>query len=610
MKPVALVSMPTLSAKLPSFQLGLLKPTLERAGIPVKTYSLFMYFGRHIGWHLNETLAKVWPANVGEWLWAPAAFGEFSDAAAYFKLYESNFRSICAEARTTVEHIEHLRREATFSFLDFCLKSIDWSQFGLIGLSVVFQQLAASLALARVLKEKYPHIPIILGGATFEDDIAEEIMQRCPWVSYVHCGDADASFPELVRRLDGGESPRGLRGLLWRDGARVVFEGRAPNFADMNKTPIPDFDEYFYARNESGYGAADPEREVMLPIETARGCWWGMKNHCTFCGLNRSGMEFRAKSVDGVLEMIDSLARRYDQRHFNAIDNILAPEYTDELFNKLADSRTDVRLHYEIRPSLSRAQLGRMRRGGLFSVQPGVESFSTRVLTLMKKHTTGMRNLELIKWCTYYGINNLYNILYGFPGETVDDYQSQCDVVDSIHHFQPPYAVARARPDRGSPMFHEPQAHAITLLEPSPCYRYIFPREFDLRRVSYYFEHRMANGMRDEDYEPLHRAVAAWRAGWQARPRASLTFRKSYRAIVVSDGRQVGRAPRTHALDERESRVYEFCGDAHKAAEVAPALDEDPDSVNRILDDLCARNLMIQLDGRYLSLALPENPFH
>ena len=71
----------------------------------------------------------------------------------------------------------------------------------------------------------------------------------------------------------------------------------------------------------------------------------------------------------------------------------------------------------------SDAQLKLMRKGGLFSIQPGVESLSTHILKLMRKHTTGMRNLELIKWSTYYGINNLYNILLRFPGETAEDYR-------------------------------------------------------------------------------------------------------------------------------------------------------------------------------------------
>src|SRR6185295_19454143 len=121
----------------------------------------------------------------------------------------------------------------------------------------------------------------------------------------------------------------------------------------------------------------------------------------------------------------------------------------------------DFQLHYEIRPNFTRAQLRRMRAGGLYSVQPGVESFSTRLLQLMKKFSTGMRNLELVKWCTFYGIVNLYNLLLGFAGESDEDYRLQTEHMGKIHHFQPPYAIVKARADRGSPMFETPEAQSI-----------------------------------------------------------------------------------------------------------------------------------------------------
>ena len=98
----------------------------------------------------------------------------------------------------------------------------------------------------------------------------------------------------------------------------------------------------------------------MIPIETARGCWWGMKNHCTFCGLNRQGMEFRAKSPDRVLSMLGELSARYESRHFNAIDNILAPEYTTKLFGALAEAKTDLQL--ALRDSPQRAPGAAARR--------------------------------------------------------------------------------------------------------------------------------------------------------------------------------------------------------------------------------------------------------
>src|SRR5262244_3751604 len=93
-KPVALISMPALSARFPSFQLALLKPTLERAGISAQCFSMFMYFGTHIGWPLSEALAEVSPSMAGEWIWAKAAFGDAAPDREedYFRLYEDDFR--------------------------------------------------------------------------------------------------------------------------------------------------------------------------------------------------------------------------------------------------------------------------------------------------------------------------------------------------------------------------------------------------------------------------------------------------------------------------------------------------------------------------------------
>lgn len=606
-KPVALVSMPTLSARFPSFQLALLKPTLEREGIPVQTFSMFMYFGTYAGWRITEALSDVYPCMVGEWIWTKTAFGDFANNEDYFRIYRSNLESICKHAGCTLADLSDIRENKAPAFIDFCVNSVDWSRFGVIGFSVVFQQTLASIALARALKERYPEIPIIMGGATFEDDIAEEIMKGCPQIDFIHCGDADETLPKTIRRLYSKESLAGMPGVMWRDGDQIKYAGRAPNLSDMNKTPVPDFDEYFYARKEGGYSSYNSAQEVLLPIETARGCWWGVKNHCTFCGLNRAGMEFRSKSVENVIEQLDQLAQRYGILDFNAIDNIIEPEYINKLFTKLADANSDLRLHYEVRPSLTRAQLKLMRQGGLFSIQPGVESLSTHILKLMRKHTTGMRNLELIKWSTYYGINNLYNILLRFPGETLEDYRAQCDVISKIHHFQAPWAIAKARADRGSPMFTEPESQSVSRLVPSACYDYLFPKDrFDLNRVSYYFEHEMGNTLKEDEYEEIYHAVGVWQYRWRQRPKPYLRYRKGWASILIEDGRN-GKASVAHYAD-RYAQLYEYCADARSAKEIAAQFDGAP-WVDEAIEEFVERNFMVHLDNRYLSLALPENAY-
>ncbi|MBX7096137.1 MAG: RiPP maturation radical SAM C-methyltransferase [Myxococcaceae bacterium] len=607
-KPVALVSMPTLAAHIPSFQLALLKPTLERAGYSVEPLSLFLYFGRFIGWKLNDALAQVVPCLPGEWIWSRAAFGRLGNEKEYTKRFREQLASVAASAGEKPSSITRINERHAEAFLDWVMEAYDFSRYSVVGFTVVFQQLVASIALARRIKAKFPDVPIVFGGATFEDDLAEELLTQCPFIDAVHCGDADLTLPEVVKRLANRLPLDGVPGLMSRRDGKTVYGGRAPNLKELDRTPVPDFDEYFHTSEEAGFAAHDEGNELMLPIETARGCWYGMKNHCTFCGLNRAGMDFRSKSPEQVLEMLKVLSRRYGVRHFNAIDNILAPEYAQQLFGALAEGKTDLKLHYEIRPNLNRAQLRAMRLGGLNSVQPGVESFSTHVLTLMKKHTTGVRNLELLKWTTYYGIDNQYNVLHGFQGETAEDYALQAKVMRLIPHVQPPFGFGPARADRGSPMFERPGEHGVTHLRPASCYPYIFPQSFDLARIGYFFEDDRGGVPDPEAYEECYAIVAEWKRRWHSANRPTLTYLKTWDSVSVHDQRNGH--PRAYRFDGRAAALYEACADARRLDDLVTAFDGDSAFVTGALADFAEKGLAVELDGKWLALALPQNPNH
>ena len=164
---------------------------------------------------------------LGEWIWTKAAFGDFTNNDGYFETYRDNLEGICYKAGCSLDDLRRLRETAAPAFIDFCMKSVDWSRFGVIGFSVVFQQTLASIALAKALKQRYPHIPIMMGGATFEDDIAEEIMKGCPkWITFTAAmrmkpAESDSTF--VQRAID-----EGMPGMMWRDrGSRRLCRARA-----------------------------------------------------------------------------------------------------------------------------------------------------------------------------------------------------------------------------------------------------------------------------------------------------------------------------------------------------------------------------------------------
>jgi hypothetical protein len=148
--------MPTLSGRFPSFQLGLLKPFLERQGFAAQPFSLFMYLGTHLGWQMNEVLAEVWPSLIGEWIWTKAAFGEHEEDPEYFEVFERNFRTISKLAGCSIADLRRIRDDAAPRCIDFCIDSVDWSRPVSSGSHWCSSNSLASIALARALKQRHP----------------------------------------------------------------------------------------------------------------------------------------------------------------------------------------------------------------------------------------------------------------------------------------------------------------------------------------------------------------------------------------------------------------------------------------------------------------------
>src|SRR5439155_2262634 len=92
---------------------------------------------------------------------------------------------------------------------------------------------------------------------------------------------------------------------------------------NMDALPIPNYDDYVEQRSMV-LGFRDPPQ---ILFETARGCWWGQKYHCTFCGLNGETMGFRVKSARRAVDEIVGLAKRYGTPKLASVDNIIAMNY-------------------------------------------------------------------------------------------------------------------------------------------------------------------------------------------------------------------------------------------------------------------------------------------
>jgi ribosomal peptide maturation radical SAM protein 1 len=549
MAQVALVQMPYGSTEMPSLGLGLLKSALVRRSIDVEVHYLNFGFRDVVGAETYSYISTSSPSDtamLGEWSFHRVLRGE--DAAEDEVYFESVFDyenahlsgglsdGAQAEAR---EHAWRCAREAA-QFIERCVDAVAWGEYRIVGFTSVFQQHLPSLALARRLKERYPELLIAMGGANCEGVMGRATLQSFPFVDAVCSGEGDDAFPLFAEAVLAGRRAK-VQGILTRDAVpgtlSVVSEQveETPRVEDMDGLPYPDFDEFFAARS---IVSRKPE-ELRLTFETSRGCWWGEKHHCTFCGLNGNGMRFRHKTSSRALEELQWLVERYGKftQTVHATDNIIPYEYFGSFLPELAKLGLDIDLFFETKANLKDEQMLLYRRAGLREIQPGIESLSSEVLALMDKGVTALQNIQLLKMCHEYGVRPVWNYLYGFPGERVEWYSGQAALMENLFHLEPPVFCERVRFDRFSRYVDESEAFGLRELKPYPAYELLYrglPKE-RIHDHAYFFTARFEGDEAIRSYaNPIIDKVRRWQS---SKSRASLLLAEGEEATVVFDSR-------------------------------------------------------------------------
>jgi ribosomal peptide maturation radical SAM protein 1 len=230
-----------------------------------------------------------------------------------------------------------------------------------------------------------------------------------------------------------------------------------------------------------------------MPYETSRGCWYGEKLHCSFCGLNGPQLAHHYKASEKVEIDLLSLTSRFPTKNICMTDNIMPREYHNSLMPRLSQWKVKPSIFYETQSNLTIHQLIVLRSAGIATIQVGIKTLSTRLLKLLRKGATAAHNLLLLRNATACGINVIWNLLYDIPGEMTTDYQVILQLLPAIRHFPPPICCARISIDRYIPYFYASNDFCISTIRPSGRYENAFPEGADLAELAYHFEGEYAS---------------------------------------------------------------------------------------------------------------------
>jgi len=574
---VVLVSMPYAAVERPSIAIGLLTAELRGAGIEVETRYACLDFAARIGLAgYDAVLNSKTSLFIGEWSFATLAYPEdyLAECAAEIKL------------RAPKRFLRSLRKIAR-KFVDEVADEIVAKKPRIVGCSSTFQQHTASIALLRAIRERDPEVITMIGGTNCESAMGMAAKRAFPWIDYVVSGEADEIIVPFVRALlDRGRDITPPIGVI----DSTTIEPPRASVWSVDAIPTPDYDDYFTALERS------PLRDSIVPalvIETSRGCWWGAKSHCTFCGLNGGNMSYRAKSPARAVEEFHRLAARYGVRRFTVVDNIIDMQYHQHVLPQLAGHGYDI--FYETKANLRRHHMQSFADAGVRSIQPGMESFHDEVLRLLAKGNKAWMNVQLLKWAAELGMEISWVFLIDVPGQKDEWYFEMLSWLPMISHLTPPVYATPIQFIRFSPYHRDAESYGFDLV-PEPVYRYLYPLdEEEMQQLAYYFVERTSTRVAGLG----QRLLVAWLGVWRDQDRAVLEMRREEDAIEIIDTRSCAKLKR-HRLEGIAARVYLECDEAVDRNTLRERLGD----VDEVVAMLRANNLLLELNGKLLALAV------
>ena len=340
-------------------------------------------------------------------------------------------------------HLLYEYQETFDSAYGFLGRYIEKAKPKFLGFSIIDGNIDASLAIAKLIKEKYPEIKILFGGNGVEClDFG-----RLPNTNYrtneytfidaISRGDGEMTFVDILKSDWSEESLLNIKGLVWNCNGVFIHNGMRANIS-MNDLPVPDYssleDNYYY---KSVY-------QDTKPLTMSRGCPF----RCSFCSVPDYIPEYRYRTTDNVIEEMEGWIAK-GKKHFFCHDSIINgnPGWLKELCEKIIAKGLDITFGGNMRLSSTMRDLDTMRlyrRAGLIKFITGFESYSEPVLRHMKKYTNveGVREIfenvrqvnkenaeTQFSWPLKFGMQ----LIIGYLNEGEEDFQKTMDFVEEFH---------------------------------------------------------------------------------------------------------------------------------------------------------------------------------
>ena len=616
---VCLVSMPISDITMPSMALSLLKSCLSEAGISSVVHYEHLYYARRLG--LDQYQSIAFSRNdflAGEMIFAASAHPKTIRTLSEYMDWMREIRipmGTDAGAEYTMPKISWLQDLPALQldaedYIEEAAGRILALRPKIVAFASMFQQTNASIALARRLKrEKNPPF-ILVGGANCMGELGVALIEYIKDYDYVFVGEADEVFVDVCRRLltEGNIPPEKLPyGVLSRLSPRPET---APHRVTKNieALPVPDFDDFFTVFKE----LFPAEQSIIrFMVEGSRGCWWGKKKPCTFCGLNGPARNYREKTTRRLVDEIAVLSRKYPEAETCIFtDSILSYTQMKELPAAIHNAQIRMQFFSEIKSNLTEQDVRSLADAGFVHLQPGVENLQDDVLSIMNKGCRAIRQIQTLKSCRAHNVQVTWNMLSGFPGEKEEHFWELAQLIPKLMHLTAPKQFVHIMYQRYGEYTEHPEKYGLCL-RPARVYDYVFADKEFIRRSAFMYEpvDEVELGIywninkKGEAWQTVRSLVIQW-AGERLQPQR-LDMEERGNGIDIYDMRTVARHT-IYRLEGVKADLYRALRTVRQEAslqtEFAGTYSEP--EIKEALEWLCTENLTVKIGTEYLALAV------
>ena len=306
--------------------------------------------------------------------------------------------------------------------IDKYIKKIMAQKSRLVCFSVTNSSIISSLKIADLLKKKNKAIVTVFGGQLFYERSWIEDVLKHPCSDIVVFGEGEITICEIADTVGKRKKVYSCLGTAVKDRKKIIVNKPRPYIKNLDSLPFLDFSQLPFSNYD------DPNH---LPFMASRGCIF----RCAFCSSREFWKGYRSMSGKRIFDEI-----RY--HHINSDKKIRHVDFLDLLINgnmrsliEFADLLIQAKfiLNWSanaiIRPEMTPEVMRKLKESRCIHLIYGIESGSERVLSLMRKNYK-IKDADMVLKATHdAGIMTTANFMFGFPGETEENFEETLDFI-------------------------------------------------------------------------------------------------------------------------------------------------------------------------------------